>query len=104
MTFIFAPPTPSTVTASLSTRDSWTVGSTATIIVPSDPNRIRVSVYHEGAGDLLIDFGINNPTLSNFAFPLPPGNLYIESTWRGAIRAISRQGMNINVLVRTFYE
>lgn len=102
MTFLFAPSTPS-APAVVVTRSTWVVANVATIIAPVDFARIRATIYHEGAGDLLIDFGTDNPTAENYAFPLPPGQIYLETTWKGAIRAISRDGDPITVRVRNFY-
>lgn len=101
-TFIFSPSVPASSPASVCTDDLWSVGSAATIIVPSDPARKRFSLYHESAADLLIDFN-QNPTLSVFAFALPGFVVYSELDWVGQVRAISRTGATINIHVRSFY-
>lgn len=102
MTFLFAPSTPSPP-AVVVTKSTWVVEDVATIIAPVDFARIRSTIFHNGPGNLLIEFGSDNPTLSNYAFSLPEGNLYAETTWKGAIRAISQDGNPITVLVRNFY-
>lgn len=90
------------VKASTCQASSWDVSSSPVIIVPTSPIRLYFSIYHEGAGDLLLGFASNALTATDFALALPPKFLLQSSTWAGQLRAIARSG-TITVQIREFF-
>ena len=85
------------------TPSSWVVTSASPlVIVPSTANRLYFTIYHEGSDDLLLEFGSNPLTSSNYALALPASHLFHSSAWDGQVKGLSR-GADITVFIREFY-